>query len=92
MDRSYWRTVPDQRLIEEARSKGCELCIVLGERLEDALEPTSELGDALQRAADAEDHATDMEDRIYNLTRETEQMQATIARMDIEIAQLKDAK
>ena len=27
MDRSYWRTETTKRLIEEARSKGCELCI-----------------------------------------------------------------
>lgn len=84
MDRSYWRTAPNQRLIEEARRQGCELCIVLGERLEDS-EDTGELGDALMRAADAEDHATDMEDQVYKLTNE-------IARLTTEIQKLKDAK
>jgi predicted RNase H-like nuclease (RuvC/YqgF family) len=36
MDRDYWRSEPTKRLVEEARSKGCELCIALGERLEEA--------------------------------------------------------
>jgi predicted RNase H-like nuclease (RuvC/YqgF family) len=36
MDRDYWRSEPTARLLEEARTKGCELCIALGERLEDA--------------------------------------------------------
>lgn len=43
MDRNYWRTAPDRQLIEEARTKGCELCIALAERLEDNGPPDSEL-------------------------------------------------
>lgn len=34
-DRTYWRGCDNNRLIEEARNSGNELCIVLGERLED---------------------------------------------------------
>lgn len=34
-DRTYWRACDDKRLIEEARDSGHELCIALGERLED---------------------------------------------------------
>lgn len=34
-DRTYWRACDNKRLIEEARDSGYELCIALGERLED---------------------------------------------------------
>jgi len=34
-DRTYWRSEHDERLIEAARDSGHELCIALGERLED---------------------------------------------------------
>lgn len=34
-DRSYWRHCSTKRLIEEARHSDHELCIALGERLED---------------------------------------------------------
>ena len=43
MDRDYWRSEPTKRLVEEARTKGCELCIALGERLEEADEEIEEL-------------------------------------------------
>lgn len=38
-DRTYWRSASDARLIDEARDSGHELCIALGERLEDAVAP-----------------------------------------------------
>ena len=34
-DRTYWRQAGDKRLIEAARDSNHELCIALGERLED---------------------------------------------------------
>lgn len=34
-DRTYWRQSGDTRLIEAARDSNHELCIALGERLED---------------------------------------------------------
>ena len=34
-DRTYWRQADDRRLIEAARESNHELCIALGERLED---------------------------------------------------------
>lgn len=34
-DRTYWRSCSTKRLIEEARDSGHELCIALGERLQD---------------------------------------------------------
>ena len=37
MDRDYWRSSSDDRLIEEARDSNHELCIALGERLEQML-------------------------------------------------------
>ena len=41
MDRDYWRSQSDTRLIDEARSSGHELCIALGERLDDQEEESS---------------------------------------------------
>ena len=35
-DRTYWRQTDDRRLIEAARDSNHELCIALGERLEDS--------------------------------------------------------
>ena len=37
-DRTYWRAQETSRLIDDARYSGHELCIALGERLEDAEE------------------------------------------------------
>ena len=34
-DRTYWRLESDTRLIAAARESGHELCIVLGERLDE---------------------------------------------------------
>lgn len=34
-DRTYWRSCSTSRLIEEARESGDELCIAIGERLEE---------------------------------------------------------
>lgn len=34
-DRTYWRQAGDKRLIEAAQESNHELCIALGERLED---------------------------------------------------------
>lgn len=36
-DRTYWRSVPDLRLVEEAEYSNDELTIALGERLDDLL-------------------------------------------------------
>lgn len=56
MDRDYWRSEPTRRLIEEARTKGCELCVALGERLGEADDEMA------VRQQDAEDRA-DVTDR-----------------------------
>mgnify|MGYP003333135011 CR=1 FL=1 len=42
-DRTYWRLCDTARLIEEARNSGHELCIVLGERLQDKVNLTDDL-------------------------------------------------
>ena len=42
-DRTYWRVQDTKRLITEAKDSGHELCIALGERLEDMPHKTSEL-------------------------------------------------
>lgn len=34
-DRDYWRSCSTKRLIEEARDSGHELCVAIGERLQD---------------------------------------------------------
>lgn len=59
IDRDYWRMQPDTRLIEEARDSNHELCIALGERLEDIardhdydVDEQRERADDLQRTVD----------------------------------------
>ena len=53
IDRNYWRMQPDTRLIEEARDSNHELCIVLGERLEDVVRDHDyDVGEQRERADD----------------------------------------
>jgi hypothetical protein len=44
-DRTYWRMVSDTRLTEAARYSDNDLALVLGERLEAALEALEQLDD-----------------------------------------------
>ena len=58
-DRSYYRTCPDSRLIEEAeRNPNAELAIVLAERLRAAGEEYE------AQVAEVTDHAKDLEEDV----------------------------
>jgi tRNA U54 and U55 pseudouridine synthase Pus10 len=82
MDRSYWRGEPNKRLIEEARTKGCELCRVLSERVED-------LGHRIaEDVSEAEDRAIEIDDAIYDLRREVEMLELMISQRDDRIEEL----
>ena len=82
MDRDYWRSEPTKRLIEEARTKGCELCIALGERLEDA-------DDALVEEADKnENRAIDNDRLIAELREQIEELDLILGQREERIEQL----
>lgn len=46
-DRTYWRQSDDRRLIEAARDSNHELCIALGERLEDGADYPDMIADLI---------------------------------------------
>lgn len=46
-DRTYWRHADQRRLIEAARDSGHELCIALGERLDDLADLPDQLADLI---------------------------------------------
>ena len=89
MDRSYWRLESTTRLIEEARTKGCELCVAIGERLE-AVEFTNDgkLDEALERARDMEIEANQADDKIYELRVEIDKLELMLGQRDERIAEL----
>ena len=74
-DRDYWRAAADITLIETALASDCELCIALGERLDDC-EPADvaalrrELDDALDELKDVEGELADMR-AAYDALEET---------------------
>lgn len=92
MDRSTYRTLEDQRLIEEAKNNpNRELSIVLGERLEDIMaEHAERLDVAIERAKDAEIDANQLDDKVYELQIEIANMQLIIDGMAAEIKHLKE--
>lgn len=79
MDRDYWRSEPTKRLIEEARTKGCELCRALGERLEDVDHEASLL------ASEMEDRAIDTDREIANLNTEIEELYVKLAKLEAQL-------
>ena len=82
MDRDYWRSEPTKRLIEEARTKGCELCIALGERLEEA-------DDALAVAEDEKENtAIDNGNTISKLHEKIEELEEELGNAEERIDQL----
>lgn len=93
MDRNYWRSEPNQRLIEEARTKGCELCRAIGERLEDLeYEGDERVAAAQDRAVDFERQANQLDDKVYELRVEIDKLNLMIDQRDAEIAKLKRKK
>jgi chromosome segregation ATPase len=82
-DRNYWRTCDTSRLLEEARDSGNELAIVLGERLEDMdVEAREELAEWQQRAEDLQIDCNQLDDKVYELRAEIEQLELMIAERD----------
>ena len=70
-DRTYWRCEDSKRLIAEARDSDHELCIALGERLEQLAGMEDMLSDAL----------TDVDRltlRVEELTREVQTLEAAL--------------
>ena len=93
MDRNYWRSEPTKRLIEEARTKGCELCIAMSDRLEDLdTELDERLAHASDRADDFERQANQLDDKVYELRVEIDKLNAEIAKRDAKVAAPKARK
>lgn len=64
-DRTYWRLCDDKRLIEEAYNSTCELCIVLGDRLECVI-------DIVDEAIALREQRDELRRTVERLTRELE--------------------
>jgi len=93
MDRDYWRSEPTKRLIEEARTKGCELCRAIGERLEDSeIDGDERVAEAVERAEDFERQANQLDDKVYELRVEIDKLNLMLADREAEIAKLKGKK
>jgi phage shock protein A len=89
-DRNYWRSQDTSRLIDDARHSGHELAIVLGERLEDLdVEAREELAEWKQKAEDLQIDCNQLEDTLYQLRAEIEQLELMIAERDRIIEELK---
>lgn len=89
-DRNYWRSQDTSRLIEAAFESGHELAIVLGERLEDLdVEAREELAEWKQKAEDLQIDCNQLEDTLYQLRAEIEQLELMIAERDRLIEELK---
>ncbi len=72
-DRTYYRGMPDDFLIDEGKDSGHELCIALAERLEDAI--------ALdERLADQQDTIDDLRREINDLQDELSEVQELLER------------
>lgn len=92
MDRDYWRSEPTKRLIEEARTKGCELCRAIGERLEDAENDIeNRVAEAEERAKDFEIDCNKLDDKVYELRVEIDKLNLMLGTRDERIAELEAA-
>ena len=90
-DRNYWRSQDTSRLIDDARHSGHELAIVLGERLEDLdVEAREELAEWKQKAEDLQIDCNQLEDTLYQLRDEIEQLELMIAERDRIIEEMKN--
>jgi peptidoglycan hydrolase CwlO-like protein len=90
-DRNYWRSQDTSRLIDDARHSGHELAIVLGERLEDMdVEAREELAEWQQKAHDLQIDCNQLDDKVYELRAEIEQLELMIAERDRLIEELKN--
>jgi chromosome segregation ATPase len=82
-DRNYWRTCDMLDLIEAAFDSDNELAIVLGERLGDMdTEAREELAEWKQKAEDLQIDCNQLDDKVYELRAEIEQLELMIAERD----------
>ena len=90
-DRTYWRMEDNSRLIAEARDSDHELCIALGERLEQAdIMADGRLEEAIERARDAEIDANRLDDKVYELRVEIDKLEMMLGQRDDRIAELEE--
>lgn len=91
-DRSYYRSEPDNRLIEEAKyNPNRELAIALGERLEDVLgEVDTRVGEERDRANGYERDASKLDDKVYELRAEIEKLEMAVDLGSKRIAELEE--
>jgi len=74
-DRDYYRCLPDSELIRRARDSGHELCIALGERLEDLADIESTYEEVCETLAEAQRKIAALEDDLEALERDFEALQ-----------------
>lgn len=92
-DRSYYRALPTQALIEAARESGHELAIALGERLEDTVfEAQSDLAEVQEGLEDAIIDCNQLDEKVYELRAEIEKLELMISDRDRIIDELKRSK
>lgn len=91
IDRNYWRMQPDARLIEEARDSNHELCIVLGERLDDVVRDCDYVvGEQRERADDLQREANRLADRLDDALDKIDELELMLSQRETEIEQLKE--
>lgn len=89
-DRCYYRSSSDRRLIEEARDNpNQELCIALGERLQDVLAEMDErIAEQRDRAEDFKRDANKLDDKVYDLQREIDSLHLMLGQREDYILEL----
>ena len=97
-DREYYRCLPDSELIRRARDSGHELCIALGERLEDLadIESTYELcialGERLEDLADIESTYEEVCETLAEAQRKIATLEADLEALERDFEALQDAR
>ena len=91
-DRSYYRSMDNERLIEEAKyNPNRELAIALGERLEDVLAEFDEkVDEQKERAADFERDARELDDKIEEMDGIIAKLEMALDYRDNRIAELEE--
>lgn len=91
-DRSTYRALENDRLIEEAKyNPNRELAIVLGERLEDfEAETDVRVGEALERVRGIQIDANRLDDKVYQQGVEIDKLETILECKNDEIRELKE--
>lgn len=66
-DRTYWRQCDLRRLIEAARDSNHELCIALGERLEDHANDPDQIADLIAERDELDKRCDALRDELNEL-------------------------